>query len=374
MSRAMAHASLLLTSLGVAYASTSQYTEYVVDPTWKPNFPEGVDIFSAVGVSGDRVIVDQRNGKYKDPFIVLDKKSGEMLFSFGGKDIAMKFNRSNCNSMPSCYGSHGLAVQPADPSVGRDEDTIWAMDFFNDTILSYNLRGELQAMAGRAGTPSADVDKFDHPADATFRKNSAFFVDGDGGHNNRIEKWAAASGKPEHVEWVRPTKPPSQRAAEEYINPHGICWHEASDRLLIADREHSRIAIVHPDTGLEEGNLTCDALQLGSKGKPFGVRTIGNTLFLAVSDNPQDGNNLFLHIVDISTMSKDRSCKKLLQTITFAKSASVFRKPGVFVCNGPHLMGVDRETNDVYLACVAEPGSNFLRLSPKKDTIGRVVV
>lgn len=367
---------LCLAFAGLARAAATKahaYTEYVIDGKWKPDYPAGVDIFSAVAVSGDRVIVDQRNGKYKDPFIVLDKNSGRVLFSFGGSDIAMKFNRSNCNSMPSCFGSHGLSVQLADPTVGRLEDTIWVMDFFNSTILSYNLRGELQARVGRPGKPSADFDKFDHPADCTFRHTSAFCVDGDGGSNNRIERWAASSGKPEHVEWVRPEIPPSQRKLEEYINPHGIAWHQDSDRLLIADREHSRIAIVDPESGFEKGNLTCDALQLGSKGKPYGVRTIGNMLFVAVSDSPQDGRNLFLHVVDVSTLKKDGSCAKLLQTISFAAPGST-REAGQVVCNGPHLMGVDHASNDVYLACVAEPGSNLVRLTTRQHETPHLVV
>merc|ERR1712217_727267 len=210
-------------------------------------------------------------------------------------------------------------------------------------MVSYSLEGKLQGKAGRSGVPSAD---------------------GDRGSNNRLERWAAPFGKPEQVEWVRPDVPPSHRKAEEYLNPHGICWHEASDRLIVADRDHGRIAIVHPETGLEEGNLTCNALQLGLKGKPYGVRTIGNTLFVAVADSPQDGQNLFVHIVDISTLSTDRRCSKLLQTIAFTASP-VDRNDGRVVCNGPHLMGVDRETNDVYVACVAEPGSNFVRLTPR---------
>lgn len=342
-------------------AAANEYVEYMVDPTWKPDWPAGVGSFSAVAVSGDKVLISQRDAHNANPILVLDKTSGKMLSSFGGAEVG-KVNTS--------FGSHGISVQPADAAAGRPEDTVWVMDFFNHTVLSFNLQGQLLGKAGRSGVASADPDKFGSVADAAFRKGSAFFSDGDGGSNNRIERWAAASGKPEHVEWVAPATPPSQRKTEEYMNPHSICYHETSDRLIVADREHTRIAIVNPDTGKEEGTFKCDAMGFGPKGKPFGVRTLKadslDLLFVAVSNNPQDGKNQYVHIADISSLANGGSCTHLLQSISFAAPGES-PKPGEVECHTPHLMGVDHSTGDVYLACVAEPGSNLVRLTQRKS-------
>jgi len=352
----------------MAAAAANEYVEYRVDPTWKPDWPAGVGSFSAVAVAGDKVVVAQRDAHNPNPILVLDKTSGKVLFSFGGAEVG-KVNTS--------FGSHGVSVQPADPAAGRPEDTIWVMDFFNHTVLSFNLQGELLGKAGLSGVASADPDKFGSVADATFRKGSAFFSDGDGGSNNRIERWAAASGKPEHVEWVSPATPPSQRKTEEYINPHSICYHATSDRLIVADREHTRIAIVNPDSGKEEDTFQCDAMDLGPKGKPFGVRTLKtdswDLLFVAVANNPHDGKNQYVHIADISSLAHGGSCTRLLQSLIFAAPGER-PKLGEVECNTPHLMGVDHSTGDVYLACVAEPGSNLVRLTQHRNGPKPVVV
>merc|ERR1712039_912874 len=116
-----------------------------------------------------------------------------------------------------------------------------------------------------------------------------YFADGDGGGANRVERWGAASGKPEAVEWVSPPVPTS-----DFLNPHSVCWHKASDRMLVADRDHARIAIVEPETGRLEGSLSCPALNLGAGGKPFGVRYLDKTkgmkedvVLIITSNNPQ---------------------------------------------------------------------------------------
>jgi len=337
-----------LVSAVLASATSNGYVAYRVDTTWTPRFPDGAGTFSAVGITGDHVVVSQRDARYSDPVLVLSRESGEVLLSFGGTAVG-KVNDT--------FGSHGLSIQRADPASGRMEDVIWVMDFFNHTVLSFDLKGKLLGSAGRSGFASADLDKFDHVADATFRGGSAFFADGDGGDNNRVERWGAPSGQPVSVEWVSPLLPPAQRKVEEFSNPHGLTWHEASDRLLVADREHSRIVLMDPETGHVTGNFTCDGLRLGAGGKPFGVRARRaageDLLFVAVADNPQDGNNQFLHIVDVSTLAKTGGCKSVLQTIQFEPS----------FCRTPHLMGLDHETGDVYLACVGVPGSNLVRLT-----------
>lgn len=320
------------------------FAKYTIDKTWNPEFPKGTGTFSAVAVTGDEVVVSQRDAHNPNPIIVLSKK-GELLRTFGGAHVAVVNNT---------FGSHGLAVQAADPANGRKEETVWIMDFFNHTVLSFTLHGDLLGKAGRPGVASLDADKFGMVADAVFRKGKAYFADGDGGSDNRVECWEASSGKPERVAWVSPV-PSSPRATTEFENPHGIAWHQTTDRLLIADREHARIAMMDPETGSLSGNLTCDSMRLGPAGKPFGVRTLKtdsqDLLFVAVANNPQDGKNQFVHVADLSGLQHGHGCQ-VVQSISIDPT----------FCHTPHLMGVDHSTGHLYLACVAEPDSNVIRL------------
>jgi len=114
-----------------------------------------------------------------------------------------------------------------------------------------------------------------------------------------------------------------------------------------------------PESGKVTGNLTCDSLALGTAGAPYGVRTLGDLLFVAVANDPMDGENQFVHIVDISGLKKTGLCKSVLQSFSFETD----------VCHTPHLLGVDHERDEVYLACVASNKSNVLRLTPVKDEI-----
>mmetsp|Transcript_8867 Transcript_8867/g.22969 ORF Transcript_8867/g.22969 Transcript_8867/m.22969 type:complete len:376 (+) Transcript_8867:70-1197(+) len=341
-----------------ATCSASALPKYVVDPTWNLRLPPCVGLFSAVAVSGDLVFVSQRNASFADPVLMLNR-AGDLLLSFGAEHVG----RAN-----GTFGSHGLAVQPADLVSGRREETIWVMDFFNHAVLSFNLTGELLGKAGRNGAASAEPDGFGNVADAAFRGGSAFFSDGDGGEDNRIERWAAASGRPEHIEWVSPVAPPAGRKKQSFDNPHSVCWHETSDRLIVADRENSRLVLVDPETGALSGELRCDGLGLGTRDgpKPFGVRTLrtadADLLFVAVADNPQDGKNQFVHVVDVSTLAEDGRCKAVLQSIAFAPPGEKGHSRQLGACRTPHLLGVDSNRGDIYLACIAEPGSNVLRL------------
>lgn len=344
----------------LAGVSSAGIPKYQVDRSFKPEFPHGVGLFAAVDVSGDKVFVCQRDGAYKSPVVVVNKHTGKYLYEFGSEDIAQTNNASRCNKLPKCWGCHGLSIQPRSLKAGRPEETVWITDFFNHTVLSYWLGGELYGKAGRPGVASPDKDKFDAVADTAFYKDTAYFADGDGGANNRIEAWAAASGKPEHVKWVSPAKPPSQRKVEEYNNPHGLWLHEASKRLLVADRQHQRIAIVNPETGVDERTLKCPGLNFNASGElPFTVRTFKtktqDLMFVAVT-----GGHQRLYVVDVSSLAKTGACTSVVQRVDFGLVNTT--KPGEVTCNTPHSMGVDRRTGDVYVACVGEPGSAFVRL------------
>eukprot|EP00747_Dinoflagellata_sp_TGD_P061169 gnl/TRDRNA2_/TRDRNA2_152395_c1_seq2.p1 gnl/TRDRNA2_/TRDRNA2_152395_c1~~gnl/TRDRNA2_/TRDRNA2_152395_c1_seq2.p1 ORF type:complete len:129 (-),score=19.84 gnl/TRDRNA2_/TRDRNA2_152395_c1_seq2:464-850(-) len=116
-----------------------------------------------------------------------------------------------------------------------------------------------------------------------------------------------------------------------------------------------------PDTGHVEGNLSCPSLELGVRGKPFGVRTLHRSadskdlLFVAVANNPQDGKNQYFHVVDASAIAASGSCTSVLQSLPIDADK----------CKTPHLLAVDHLNGDVYLACVAPPKSALLRLRPE---------
>merc|ERR1712039_544643 len=63
----------------------------------------------------------------------------------------------------------------------------------------------------------------------------------------------------------------------------------------------------------------------------------------------------------IGTLSEKGECRALLQSMAFA-ATQADAKDGDVVCHTPHLMGIDHNSGDVYLACVAVPGSNVVRL------------
>jgi len=237
------------------------------------------------------------------------------------------------------------------------------MDFFRREVLALSLEGELVGSAGAGAPGLPDAERFGSVADAAFRGSSAFLADGDGGAENRVARWRATPRGPGGSEWVSPALPAGRRRREEFSNPHSVCWHEASDSLLVADRDNARIAVLEPGTGAVRGSLGCDGLQLGARGKPFGVRTLRSSsaglaldlLFVAVANNPQDGKNQFVHVVDMSSFARSGRCEAVLQSVALDAA----------LCRTPHLMGVDEQTAEVYVACVGEPGSTVLRLRPR---------
>merc|ERR1712093_193725 len=78
---------------------------------------------------------------------------------------------------------------------------------------------------------------------------------------------------------------------------------------------------------------------------------IGNTL-LVVSNDGKKGHQ-FIHIVDYPS---GMECGKLLQTIPINSKS----------CGTPHLLGIDRDSEDVYVACLA--GGGVKRLTKNSFT------
>jgi len=159
-----------------------------------------------------------------------------------------------------------------------------------------------------------------------------------GAHGNRV-----------HLDWATP---------QVYDNPHSIAYHR-SGMLILADREHNQTRLLDASSGQDLGSWDC-GLNLGMAGKPFGVRTLStqhhdlDLVFLSIMDIPQDGRNQKIAVLDGSGLQLAKggsSACKVLQVIEVDTAHS-----------GPHMMGVDPETGDLYVALVADqPLSTVLR-------------
>jgi len=337
------------TTLSLAVVSAMAYQPYVMDSSWQPEFPAGTGTYSAVDVAGDRVFVGQRSINFSDPVLVFDR-AGRFLHSFGAGEIGQGIHHDETE-----YGVHGmnLHVLPASAAGSRGADTLWVTDFMNHSVVAYSTDGELLGITG--GVASADDDKFDAPSDVAFRGQSCYLVDGDGGLNMRVSRWSLSQGLLDSPEWQNPAKRPEDRSSQEFDHPHSVAWHESSDSIVVADRDHYRIVLMDPQTGAITGNVTCDLdLGPGSLGRPFAVRTwrsdSEDLLVVAVAGN--DGvetGHQFMYVLDASGLNKG-ACA-VLQSWQVDPAQ----------CHTPHLLGLDQQTGDVYLACNNAPGSNVLR-------------
>jgi len=287
--------------------------DYAFDSTWKPEFPKGSKGFATVGVSHGTVFIGSESG---GPVYVFDS-SGKFKNVFGKGDVGK---------------AHGLRIHRN----ASGADTVWVTDMKAGKVVAFTLEGKKLASFGSKGGAKG---QFVAPADVAFRGSAIYVADGDSGSgDNRVTAWKLdESGLPTEELWATPP---------EFKSPHSICLHEQMDKLIVANRFAGNIKIVDPDTGKDEGTLSCDALSLNAKtSKPYGVRMIGNTLF--VVSGPKDGA---IHIVDYPS---GMQCGKLLQTIHTPHD-----------CSTPHLLGIDQDTEDVYVACLTGT-STVLRLTKK---------
>lgn len=182
-----------------------------------------------------------------------------------------------------------------------------------------------------------------------------YATDGDGGAANRVVRLELdARSLAPTVRWA---------TGHRYHNPHSITRHARSDLLVVADREDLELRLVRASDGADRGVLDCGLGFGPESGRPFGVRTFArgglDLLLVASMDNPQDHLNQRISVLDVSGLSDteagaaSRSCV-LLQTITIP--------PAQY--SGPHLLGVDEESGDLYAALVADqPMSTVLKFT-----------
>ena len=336
---------------------------YHLDATWSPRFPAGAHTFSAVGVYDDRLFVTQRGNSSIDPVIVVSTTKGGLVGQWGSDDIALAFPGKT-------WGAHGLSIEacesecsPGDPLPSA---RIWIEDFTNHTVTSFSSTGVKYEQAGTPGFPGNGTDplQFGNVADAFVvggsdtRPTIVYASDGDGGSANRVVRMRVSRGESATTivtEWA---------TDHVFDNPHSITLHLKSGLLIVADREHQALKLLRSADGKILGTWNC-GLKFGKGfGVPFGVRTLSiferDLLFVASMDNPQDHKYQKISVIDTSQLSSEQgtaSACSVLQTIEI--------DPREY--SGPHLLGVDKATGDVYAALVADaPKSTVLRFRLNK--------
>jgi len=363
-------------ALGDAMFSAAPVPIYKKDPSWQPAWPEffGWRLYSAMAVVGDEIFVSQR-GNYSQPILVLDR-AGHLLHSFGNHSI--NDEHLKYNHFGHTWGGHGLVVQHADAEAGRPEDRIWVMDCLGDGVPPFISQIDVFAPNGThiksVGHAGYDKEGFGCLSDAVFHGDKVYIADGDGTDDNRIEAWAAASGVPEKNLWVSDHLKYTKGGLYHLWWPHSIAWIDGLDKLIIADRDNSRLVLMDPETGHIDDTLACKGLDISPylMPAPFAVRTLRtkdeHLLFVAVSNEaPQDGDpkNQWLYIVDVSKLATGGQCE-VVQRINYAKEE----------CETPHLLEVDPKTQDVYMSCVGawdldmgptNAGSNVVRVIRRSD-------
>jgi peptidylamidoglycolate lyase len=142
--------------------------------------------------------------------LVLQRKTGQLLNSWG----------DNWFVMP-----HGLTVD--------DQNNIWVTDVGSHQVFKFSYEGKLLMKLGEANKPGNDPLHFNKPTDVAVAPDGSFYVS-DGYGNSRVIKFNAAGQY--LFEWGEKGDGPGQ-----FDIPHSIALKE--DRVLVADRENSRIQV-----------------------------------------------------------------------------------------------------------------------------------
>ncbi len=166
---------------------------------------------SAVSVnSKDEVFLFHRG---KHPILCFDK-DGKFLRSWGDDQI---------------HTAHGLRVDK--------EDNVWVTDIGNHRVFKFDSQGK-ELLALGTGQPGTETDQFDKPTDVAFGPNGEFFVS-DGYGNSRVLKFSPNGG------FIK-TWGTSGTRGGEFNLPHSIIV-DAKNRVLVGDRENSRIQVFDLD-------------------------------------------------------------------------------------------------------------------------------
>jgi peptidylglycine monooxygenase len=190
---------------------TGDYRYEVICP-WG-TLPPGLSFnrISHVAVdSRDRVYVYQRH----DPPIVVFDSAGNVLTAWGEGRL---------------IDAHGISVGP--------DDHVYVCNRDEHEVLQCTPEGRLVLVLGQRGRPALQAP-FNHPADVALAPNGDIYV-ADGYGNSAVHRFSA-EGK--HLcSWGRPGVGPGA-----FTTPHAV-WVDATERVLIADRENNRVQRFSPE-------------------------------------------------------------------------------------------------------------------------------
>jgi DNA-binding beta-propeller fold protein YncE len=194
--------------------------------SWE-QLPAGWSFLEAVGVatdSADRVFVFNRG---EHPVIVFDR-AGNFVQAWG----------------------EGQFVRPHGIWIGHD-DAVYLTDDLDHTVRKYTPDGELVWKLGASGagsdtgvhhrdyrTIARGGPPFNQPTNLAIAGNGSLYVS-DGYGNARVHKYTA------NGEWLCSWGAPGGGDGQFNL-PHGIAI-DSAGRVLVADRENSRIQIFSPD-------------------------------------------------------------------------------------------------------------------------------
>lgn len=368
-------------SLAAALPVAPKAELYSFDDSWKPRFPAGAHSFSAVGVAymgasfpwdppkGSLVYVTQRGNASIDPVLVMNATDGALVNSWGKEFVGLDYTKTP--SAPT-WGAHGLAVEncnyPCESSGGWYAFMrVYVDDFTNHTLTAFTGDGKKVLQLGTngvAGTGTSPL-QFGSVADSAIQTGYVppspspgpspsyiYSSDGDGGTANRVVKVQLDLGHEASVSWA--TK-------SIYDNPHSIAFHQKSNLVIIANRGHNETRLLRASDGEDLGAWNC-GIDYGKDGKPFGVRTLQkycsgrelNLIIVAIMDNPQDGLNQKIVILDGSDLNEKQGTKSKCSVLQEIKVDTKY--------SGPHLLGVDDHNGDIYAALVSDqPMGTVLR-------------
>ncbi|HIE98210.1 MAG TPA: hypothetical protein EYG03_25375 [Planctomycetes bacterium] len=195
--------------------------QYLPVPDW-PQIPNDIDFVEAIGVAvsqDDRVFVFNRG----NPAVLIFQPDGQFIDAWG-EDVFVR--------------PHGITAAP--------DETLYLTDDLGHRIAQFTLEGQLLRNIGPAGIPSqTGVSKFDYrsitsagpynlPTNVAVAADGHLFI-ADGYGNASIHHFDADGNL------VRTWGAPGD-AVGQFNVPHGICV-DARGRILVADRENSRIQI-----------------------------------------------------------------------------------------------------------------------------------
>ena len=183
---------------------------YSVDRSWG-QLPAGqsLGLASTVAVGSDgAVYLAQRNG----PPVLVFEPSGELRATW---------------PMSLAIDPHGINVCRGTP------DTIILVDRDAHVVLLCTPQGEIKATLGHRHRPRFQAP-FNHPTSAFVARDGEIYI-ADGYGNCAVHRFSASG---EHLRtWGTPGDGPGQ-----FTTPHSV-WVDRRNRVLVADRENSRIQL-----------------------------------------------------------------------------------------------------------------------------------